>query len=164
MIRQPFVADASPLIALTQINRLGLLHDLVDSVLIPPAVALEVVPTLPHRPPWIVRRALSLPIPPQILRAGLDPGETDALSLAVELQAADIALDDLRARRLALAMGVPVIGTLGLLLRAKRRGLLHSVLPEITALIAVGFYAAPTVIRSILVAAGENQANGLLEP
>ncbi len=99
----PFVADAGPLIALAQIGRLELPHRLFTRVVVPPAVAREIAPTLPDPPPWIVVRPLSRPLHPTIARAALDPGESEALSLALELGAAGIVLDDLRARRELLA-------------------------------------------------------------
>ncbi len=131
-------------------------HRLFTGVVVPPAVAREIAPTLPGPPPWIVVRRLSQPLHPEVARAALDPGESEALSLALELGAAGIVLDDLRARRRALGLGIHVVGTLGILLLAKRRGLIPSVRPDIAALAAARFYFAEEIAATILAAAGES--------
>ena len=155
MTEHTFVADASPLIALTQIDRLHLLHVLSAEIIIPPAVAVEIAPTLPLRPPWIVERPLSRQIDTRIALAELDLGETEVISLGIELGAAGVVLDDRRARRLAEAAGLHVVGTLGVLRLAKRLGLLTVIRPEIEALVAVEFFAGPALIARVLADAGE---------
>jgi predicted nucleic acid-binding protein len=85
----------------------------------------------------------------------LGPGEREAIALAVELGADEIILDDLSARRMATSLGIPVIGTLGLLLRAKKRGLIREVRPLVEALQSQGFRISERVLSGILAAAGE---------
>jgi hypothetical protein len=89
------------------------------------------------------------------LRAGLGDGESEAISLAVELGARWIVLDDRAARRLAQGLGLPVIGTLGLLLAAKRRGLLTVIRPSVDALVRQGFHIASELYERVLSDAGE---------
>jgi predicted nucleic acid-binding protein len=117
----PVVSNASPLIALAQIDHLDLLEKLFFAILIPPAVVREITPTV-TLPDWIIERALAQTIGPQILQASLGPGESEAISLALEVSSRWVILDERPARRLAQALGVPVIGTLGVLLASKRRG------------------------------------------
>lgn len=57
----------------------------------------------------------------------LSPGETEVLMLAGEMSGVVAVLDDGLARREADRQGIPVIGTLGLLVNAKRAGLVVSV-------------------------------------
>jgi predicted nucleic acid-binding protein len=86
------VADTSPLIALEQIGQLDLLRHLYRIVWIPPAVRHELVQgsrRLPDRPPWPrchwIRTAGRSPrISGHLLRAGLGPGESEALALAAQ--------------------------------------------------------------------------------
>jgi len=66
-----------------------------------------------------------------------------------------VGLDDLQARRLAEELGLTVIGTLGILLRAKQAALLPTVRPLIHALIALGFHLAPDLYQTVLDLAGE---------
>jgi predicted nucleic acid-binding protein len=65
-------------------------------------------------------------------------------------------LDDEPARRLARQLGLPVIGTVGILLAAKRRALVASVRPILDALIDVDFRLSPELYASALNEAGEN--------
>jgi hypothetical protein len=86
------VSDASPLIALHKIEQLGLLGTIFGTVLIPPAVAREARTV--ERPSWILERALTPPLAPAVVRAGLGPGEREAISLAYELRVDRVILDD----------------------------------------------------------------------
>ena len=85
-MKPPVVSNASPLIALVQIGYLGLLNRLFSNLLIPPAVLREIAPSL-TLPDWITERALEQPIGPQILQTSLGPGESEAISLAIEVSA-----------------------------------------------------------------------------
>jgi predicted nucleic acid-binding protein len=67
------VADASPLIALHQIGEFRLLRALFTELIVPPAVAREIIPSVPTVS-WVVERVLGQPIAPLVLRANLGPG------------------------------------------------------------------------------------------
>ncbi|HQU41925.1 MAG TPA: hypothetical protein PK867_03900 [Pirellulales bacterium] len=99
------VADSSPLIVLINIGQVGLLPELFGEVVIPPAVAEEL--RADKRPPavqafiaappgWLIERvpAVVEPIP------ALHPGELAAISLAMELKADLLLIDDSRAGKL----------------------------------------------------------------
>ena len=101
----PVVSNASPLIALRQIGHLQLLEQLFGTVLIPPAVAREVAPTV-ALPAWVGQQVLTQPVGPRILGASLGPGESEAISLALETKAKLVMLDDRPARRLAQALRI----------------------------------------------------------
>jgi uncharacterized protein len=75
--------------------------------------------------------------------------------LALELRAELVIMDDRPARRLALGLGVPVVGTVGILLRAKAVGLVASVRPLIEKLLEVGFHPSPAIREKVLTDAGE---------
>ncbi len=124
----PVVSNSSPLIALAQIGYLDLLELLFGRVLVPPGVALEVAPSV-VLPEWIEQRALTQTIGTVILGASLGLGESEAISLALETKARLLILDDRPARRLAQALRLPLIGTLGILLTAKRKGHISKVKP-----------------------------------
>ena len=150
------VSDASALIALEQIGQLALLERLFATLLIPPAVARESAAggTLPT---WIHERRLEQPLSSQVLRASLGPGESEAISLALEAHADLLIVDDRPARRLAQALGIPIIGTLGVLFAAKRKGIITALRPHIDALLAAGFRVAPDLVECILVDARESE-------
>jgi predicted nucleic acid-binding protein len=149
------VSNSSPLIALAGIQRLDLLPAIFESILIPPAVAREIAPSIPALPTWLRIQAPSVLPPESLLRRRLGAGEREALALAIELKADWIILDDLPARRSAEAANLNVIGTLGTLLAAKRAGLLKSIRPELDALLRTSFFLSPQLYDQVLQAAGE---------
>jgi predicted nucleic acid-binding protein len=149
------VADASPLIALQQIGQLQLLRALFTEIVVPPAVAREIQPSVAPVP-WIVERASTQSIAPLVLRASLGPGESEALGLALEIRARYLLVDERAARRTAEALGLHVVGTLGILLAAKRKGLVTEVRPLVDDLIRHGFWVAPRLVKRVLSAAGES--------
>jgi len=127
------VADSSPINVLIRIDHVDMLPRLFGSVLIPPEVQAELshtrtpitVRTFALSPPsWVeVRSATSIEsIPP------LDPGEEAAISLAREVKADALLIDEKDGRRAAAARSIPIIGTLGLLERAALNNLIQ--LPE----------------------------------
>lgn len=150
----PTVCNSSPLIVLDRIGQLDLLQQVFGTIFVPPAVTSEISPKL-ALPGWITERSLARPLTPRILTASLGDGESEAINLAVEINADRVILDDRAARRLAQSMGVPIIGTLGILLAAKRRGILPSVRPHLDALIHGGFRIAPALYEQVLADGGE---------
>jgi predicted nucleic acid-binding protein len=148
------ISNSSPLIALEQLDLLALLHKFFGTVLIPPAVTREVAPTV-TLPDWVIEQTLSQAIGPQILAASLGAGESEALSLALELRASLLILDERPARRLAAALDIPVIGTLGLLLKAKNLGLIAELKPHLAALLNHDFRISSKLYAQVLKTAGE---------
>ena len=152
------VSNASPLIALARIQRLDLLPAIFELVLIPSAVSREISPSIPVLPTWLRIQAPSVLPPASLLRRRLGDGEWEALALAIEIKADWIILDDLPARRSAEATGLNVIGTLGTLVTAKRKGLLKSIRPELDGLRATAFFLSPQVYDELLRLANEQKA------
>ena len=157
MSSPPVVSNSSPLIAFQQIGRLELVHELVGPMIIPPAVSREIAPSV-SRPDWIEVRGLAQPVASIVLRVSLGAGESEAISLAIETKARLLLLDDLAARRLALGLHLPIIGTLGLLLAAKRKGLLETVKPSLDQLMACEFRVSADLYERLLRDAGEAPA------
>ena len=149
------VSNSSPLIALAGIQRLDLLPAIFESILIPPAVAHEIAPSIPILPPWLRIQAPTVLPPAPLLRRRLGAGEREALALAIELKADWIIRDDLPARRSAEVSGLNVIGTLGTLVAAKRAGLLKAIRPELDALVRTSFFLSPHLYDELLEAVGE---------
>ncbi len=95
---------------------------------------------------------------PALLRSanGLDPSETAALALAVEIHADAVLLDERRGREVALQLRLQILGILGLLLQAKPAGFLPMVGPILDALQRdAGFWISGTLRRQVLKMAGE---------
>jgi len=147
------IANATPLIALALIERLDLLQQMFDEVLVPVVVYDEVAGSGSGRPGasaiararWlqVVSPEAASTIEPLLL--GLDEGEVQVLLLANERRPDWVLIDEKRARRAARAMGLPVKGTLGILLAAVLAGLLprEEALEALSRLTAGGIRIGP---------------------
>jgi predicted nucleic acid-binding protein len=90
------------------------------------------------------------------LRTQMDEGEAEAIALALELEDVLLILDDKKARRVAQQMGMKVIGTVGMLLRAKRQGVIAEVKPLLLKLTEADFRISQGIIQEALRLSGEN--------
>jgi predicted nucleic acid-binding protein len=93
--------------------------------------------------------------PSELLEWGLGAGETAALAVAMERAPCTAVLEDASARACAKAFGVPMIGTLGVVLRAQRKGVIPSAADVLRALRAVGFYLDDETVHTALRRMGE---------
>jgi predicted nucleic acid-binding protein len=148
------VSDSGPLIALQRIQQLDLLRALFDHVLIPPAVASEIAPG-EQFPDWLRVQTPKQQSRVARLQLSLGVGEREALELSLELRASFLLVDDKAARRAATHLGLPIFGTLGLLVAAKDRGLVNAVRPHLDALQGASFYLTPGLYERVLRDAGE---------
>jgi predicted nucleic acid-binding protein len=150
------VSNSSPLIALARIQRLDLVPTILETTLIPPAVAREIAPSIPVLPHWLEVRTPTTSASLPTSRGRLGDGEWEAIALAVDLGASAILIDDRPARRLAEAAGLNVVGTLGLLLEAKRAGHIGSIRAELDKLLETSFFLSPHLYDQVLRIAGEH--------
>lgn len=156
------IVNTSPLQYLHQLGHVFLLSRLFGRITVPEAVVNEIMAghalgvSLPDldRLDWIDLRNPASPAG-VLLGWDLGAGESATLSLALERRGATVILDDKLARKAALALNVPLLGTAGILLRAKRAGLLSAVTPDLVRLNALGFRLTPPTERMIRRLAGE---------
>ena len=157
----PVIANNTPLVALWSIGQLSLLQNLYDEVLIPQAVYDEFLAT--ERPlrqeilemsPWIKLAPLANPRQ-ALVYVGLDQGEAEVLALANEVSARLVIIDEARGRQYAKRLGLPLTGTLGVLLAAKDKGLVSNLIPLINGLLREGLHLAPELVTKVLTLAGE---------
>lgn len=156
------VVNATPIIALALIDKLEVLHVLYDRVIIPSAVQAEVyaggtagigVREL-REAAWV--EVISLQDPSRAnLIADLAPGEAEVIALAQERNADLVIIDERLARRHAERLDMRLTGTLGILLRAKQRGMVEAVAPLIEQLRQGGIHLGDDVVREVLRLAGE---------
>lgn len=150
------VCDASPLIALLAVDRIDLLERLFGSVIIPPAVCEEVFGSTEGRqqlpcPAFVTVAVLAADTPARFLKMNLHAGESEAISLALERNSDLIVLDDKMARETAERLGLRVVGTLGLLMLAKERGLIPAIRSLMIQLMErISFRISPSVLNKAL--------------
>ncbi len=128
-----WIVNASPLILLGKAGYLHLIADLAGSVIVPSAVVNEIcakkegipiLDELKRDERFLINDDETVPF--ELLAWDLGVGETQAIALAMQQKAKRVVLDDLEARRCAKAMELPIIGTVGLVARAKRKGIIDS--------------------------------------
>ena len=156
-----WIVNASPVIALAKVDGLQLLQDSCRELLVPQAVVREILAGPSSDP---ARQAVERGwgqvidpknIPPELLEWGLGPGETAVLAISLERKSATAVLDDAAARTCAKTLGLEVIGTLGVILRAKRKSLIPSAADLLKKLCAAGLYLDDKVVASALQGIGE---------
>lgn len=145
------VSDSTCLIALERIGRLPLLPALIAKVVVPEAVNDEVG----WEAQWLHVQSVQDRALVGALSAEVDPGEAEAIALAVELGGERLILDDKKGRRAATRLGIAFTGTVGLIVRAKREGLLDQARPVLDDLMEVGFHLTPALYQTALKLAGE---------
>jgi uncharacterized protein len=150
------VSNASPLISLGAVGRLELVHQLFGEISIPQGVLDEVRSVDLRTEDWVLIRNLEGDFLRRALEAELDQGESEAIALAVELQADLLLMDERRGRQVASRLGLKVLGTLGILVEAKQRDLLSAVTPILHDLQArAGFRVSPALYQQVLKELGE---------
>ena len=132
----PVVSNTSPILSLAVIGKLSLLHDQFGEILIPNAVLeeLRIQEDLPGcqairealKDEWLRIQEVSDQSLVRVLQRELDNGEAAAITLAVQVKAKWILLDEKEGRKIAKSLGLKVTGVLGILLRARHEGRLPS--------------------------------------
>jgi uncharacterized protein len=163
----PAVSNSSPLIYLSALQDLDLLHAILGAITIPGAVFREVVVDGQGQPGareveravgnWIT--VVDIEDCSEVNRlqtaSGLQAGESEAIILGGQLHIGRIVLDDRQAVREAEARGLTVVRTSAIYLAAKRAGIIHQMKPKLDPLRLSGFHLRDEHYRVILQRAGE---------
>ncbi len=156
--KPPVVTNTTPLITLAGIELLDLLPTLYGEVWAPRIVLDECQVKAPPTEPDLTQASWLRVVDDVVIDPALpllDAGEAAALTLAQTSGARLILLDERKARRIAVRMGLPVAGTLAVLLRAKQRGLIAAVHPYLIQMQGQGRRFRPDLITRLLEEAGE---------
>lgn len=150
------VSDTSAISALLQIDEIDILRHLYGQILIPTAVATELQRSHSSIPDFI--RTVSVKESPvlQTRRFMLDVGEACAITLAEQVDADLLLIDEKKGRAVAKQAGLQYMGLVGSLIEAKRRGIIQDLshlLGRITA--EAGFRLSPQLKTAVLNAVGE---------
>ena len=155
------IVNTTPLIALAGIGHLNLLRQLYTEIMIPVAVYHEIISeparSLVSAAEWITVEKITGTIQKSGFSSRLHAGEIEVIILVQEVGADLLIMDDNAAKKTAKYLGLTVTGTMGVLLRAKKEGLISEVKPLLEGLIGDGLYVSPTVQNYVLEQAGEKQ-------
>lgn len=170
MVRR-WVINASPIISLTKIDRIDLLPQLCDDIVIPQGVADEIQQGgyADSAVTWLQQggKAFVQPAPAIDDRVGnwdLGRGESQVLSWAIHAGKTkgasgtlyEAIIDDLAARKAAKILNIPVRGTLAVIVLAKQLGYTQSAKQDLEKLVQVGLRISPKVLAQALAIAGES--------
>ncbi len=158
------ISNSSALINLVIIGRLDLLREKFGEIIVPQAVWQEVVIEGAGKPGakeveranWIrVEEVTNKPLV-QLLEQKLDDGESEAIALALEVGADLVLLDERDARDTAESLGLDILGVIGILIWAKKKGLILSLQDELDQLRNVAkFRFNDKLYRRVLAEVGE---------
>ena len=157
MIEKTWVINASPLILLGKINQLQLVDQLAASLIVPKSVFEEIA----QGPSTVfTQRTLDwandyiqpdIRVPTSILKWDIGKGESQVLAHCLQIQSSKAILDDANAQ----AHCIPLHGTLGIILRAKKFGIIAVAKPLIDQLVFNGSFLSADLIREALLKVGE---------
>jgi predicted nucleic acid-binding protein len=157
------VSNSSPIIHLAKIGKLDLLNILFHTIKIPGAVYRECViegggraeVNIIRDAEWIKVINVDETHLTKLLKSQLDKGESEVIALALDIGSDLVLLDDYEAREKARLLGLKVTGTIGILLKAKKKGLIRDLKDEIKNLQLTGFWLKKDFIKNILKIVGE---------
>ncbi|MEN8220082.1 MAG: DUF3368 domain-containing protein [Pseudomonadota bacterium] len=156
-----WVFDASPLIVLGKADLLSTISPLAENWIIPESVVKEVsrkgdIELLLSKlsdNSKVERQTIA--IEPLVANWNLGNGESEVITLAVKNSEYGVILDDLPARKCAKILNLPLIGSLGLVVKAKKEGLLEFAKPAFEKLVTSGLYLDMSLIKNVLNSIGE---------
>lgn len=158
-MNERIVINTGPLIALGKMQAFDLIAQLPYDFCCPPQVETELLNgvALGHpvtRPAWVTVLPLQAPLTP-FASLVLDDGEAAVIQLALEQQISRVCIDESKGRRAALSVGLQVVGSLGLLGKAKSEGLISAARPFIEQAQLNGTYYDVNLVAAFLQALGE---------
>ncbi len=140
------ISNTSCLILLTKIQQLDLLKSLYESIIITDTVKAEFGESIPN---FIKIKNPNQEFSVKSLEQILDSGEASTIALALESKDSLVILDDLKARKIAKNLGLKITGTLGILAKAKKLGIIDDLEKQINELQRKGIWISESVINEI---------------
>lgn len=160
--RPKVVCNTGPLIGLAQVGLEMLPFQLYPEVILPSTVRDELLakPTADHAKLVAALKHATIHHcgnpPDALLVAELDDGEAEVITTARELGLSHVLIDERKARRIAARIyQLHVKGTAGLLVDAKREGIIPRVAPYLDGMIRAGYFLGPSLVDACLKAANE---------
>ena len=146
------ISDTSCFIILTNIGELELLHKVYGQVLTTIDIATEYGEPLPD---WVEIATVTDKYTQQLLEMQIDKGESSAIALALETPDSTVILDDYKARKIAQQLGLTYTGTMGVIIKAKLKGIISSIKPLLEKIKQTDFRLSPEIELQALKEANE---------
>jgi len=147
------ISDTSCLIILSKISELDLLQKLYGTIITTQDVADEFGETMPD---WIIIENAKDKYHQRILELQIDKGESSAIALALETSDSTLILDDFKARKVAGNLGLRFTGTIGIIIKAKLKGIIPSIKPVLEKIKATNFRVSSEIELQALKEAKED--------
>jgi len=155
------ISNTTPIISLLKVDKLDLLKELYEKMIVPKAVYLE-IENGKEKPyyqdlsqiDWIEIQEIINP-DSRAYFLDLDDGEAEVLILAKEINADLVIMDEIMGRRYSKQLGFNLTGTIGILLKSKEKGFIESIKGLLTELIKKGTWISPKLISKAIRLANE---------
>ncbi len=162
MLIKKVIINSSPLIVLFKSKQAYILPQLFDEILVPEAVWNEITKTTKNdaaaqQLPTVswAQKVEAIIIAPEIAAWDLGKGESSVLTLSLNYPNHGAIVDDRAAKKCAKSLGIITLGTGGILLLAKRRGLIDRITPRLEALRNAGLWLSDSIFKMLKQQAGE---------
>ena len=152
MLSKPIISDTSCFITLSNIGELDILRLLYKQVVTTTEIAQEFGESLPD---WVEVVSVSDKVKQELLEMQVDKGEASAIALALESENPFIIIDDYKARKLAHNLKINHTGTIGVIIAAKRKGIIESIKPILEKIKATNFRISVELELQALLEANE---------
>ena len=146
------ISDTSSLIALESIMELELLLKMFGEIYITDEIQKEFGSKLPS---WIKVKKLNDRTMLQVITLELDLGEASGIALALEMPDSLLIIDEKKGRNYANRLGINMIGILGVLIRAKEKGIIETLKPILNKLNDCDFRMSEKLVNDVLKRVGE---------
>ncbi len=151
-MHKTIISDTSCFIILKNIDELELLHKVYGQIVTTLEIATEFDEILPE---WVEIATVKDKYRQQLLEMQIDRGESSAIALALETPGCTIILDDYKARKIADKLGLIFTGTIGVIIKAKLKGIIPSIKPIFEKIKQTDFRLSPEIELQALKEAGE---------
>lgn len=156
---EKIVINTSPLLAFSKMQAFDFIGQLPFEFICPAEVETEILDGANQGhdvqiPEWLKIESLKFPLS-SLAVASLDAGEAAVIQLALEQNIETVCIDEVKGRRAAYAVGLRVVGSLGLLGKAKTSGLINKVKPFVQKAASAGIYYDEKLVESYLKSLGE---------
>lgn len=141
------ISDTSCLIALSNIGLLDVLRDLYQEVIITKEVQAEFDGNLPE---WIIVSEVKNKDKQAEIEKIVDKGEASSIALALETKNSTLIIYEVKGRKIAKSFNLDIIGTIGILLLADKKGLITDVLSTILKMVNRGFRLSDTLLDKLI--------------